>query len=269
MGATLPILIYTVSKEKINYKSASLITDYLITNNTFDPNHCASLLQKSLKKKRDEVIESIEGYSITPKQKHRMLLVRSHLNFIENAICNLDEKLLEMAAPYQSAIHLLFTIPGIDLVSAITIISEIGVDMSQFSSSKRLCCWAGLSPGNNESAGKKKSVRITRAGVYLKPALVQVAHAAVKSSESPYYKQKYERISKRRGEKRAVIAIARMILTAIYNMFKTGETWNPSDLYKVDMTQHLQDRQKDKAIKSAFKLLVSQGLIDPSPLPVA
>ena len=64
--------------------------------------------------------------------------------------------------------------------------------MSQFSSSKRLCCWAGLTPGSNESAGKKKSVWITRAGVYLKPALVQCAHAAVKSDKSPYYKKKYE-----------------------------------------------------------------------------
>ena len=70
---------------------------------------------------------------------------------------------------------------------------------------------------------KKKSVRITRAGVYPKPALVQVAHAAVKSDQSPYYKQKYERIMKRRGKKRAIIAIARMILTAIYQILSTGE----------------------------------------------
>ncbi len=91
--------------------------------------------------------------------------------------------------------------PGVDRTSAITIISEIGNDMSQFANSKRLCCWAGLTPGNNESAGKKKSVRITRTGVYLKPALVQVAHAAVRSNISPYYKVKYERISKRRGKK--------------------------------------------------------------------
>jgi transposase len=71
--------------------------------------------------------------------------------------------------------------------------------MTQFTSSKRLCCWAGLTPGNNRTANKNKSVQISRAGVYLKPALVQVAHAAVKSTRSPYYKNKYERISKRRG----------------------------------------------------------------------
>jgi putative pyruvate, water dikinase len=117
---------------------------------------------------------------------------------------------------YDKAIRLLTTIPGVKHDSAITIISEIGIDMSQFCNSKRLCCWAGLTPSNNESAGKKKSVRITRAGVYLKPALVQCAHAAVKSDKSPYYKTKYESLVKRRGKKRAVIAIARMILIAIY-----------------------------------------------------
>ena len=85
--------------------------------------------------------------------------------------------------------------------------AEIGTDMSEFGSSKRLCRWACLTPGNNESAGKKKSVRITRAGVYLKPALVQAAHAAVKSTKSLYYKTKYEQIAKRRGKKSAIIAI--------------------------------------------------------------
>lgn len=188
-------------------------------------------------------------------------MVRTHLEFIHQSIATLDEKLEKIVAPYESAITLLCTIPGISRTSAITIISEIGTDMSQFANSKRLCCWAGLTPGNNESAGKKKSVRITRAGVYLKPALVQVAHAALKSNISPYYRVKYERISKRRGKKRAIIAIARMILTAIYHMFITGELFNPSDLYKVDMPQEMVEKQKEKAIKQAAKLLISLGLI--------
>jgi len=156
---------------------------------------------------------------------------------------------------------LLSTIPGVKHSSAITIISKIGTDMTQFSSSKRLCSWAGLTPGNNESAGKKKSVRITRAGVYLKPALVQCAHAAVKSRDLPYYRIKYERIFKRRGKKRAIVAIARMILTAIYHMLTTGESFNPCDLYKIDMPQEMKDQQKSKAIKQAFKLLISSGYL--------
>ena len=136
--------------------------------------------------------------------------------------------------------------------------SEIGVDMVQFGSSKRLCCWAGLTPGNNESAGKKKSVRISRAGVYLKPALAQVAHAAVKGKLNPYYALKYERIAKRRGKKRAIIAIARMILTAIYSTLSTGEIWNPVDLFKVDMPEHLKEQQLLKALKHAVRFIEIQ-----------
>jgi len=248
-------------------KSASLITDYLVSDEPFESQKCVSFLQRSLKKKADAVIDSINGYHMTSEQKDRIVLIRSHLDFINSSIADLDTKLGIMVEPYNSAISLLRTIPGIDRPSAITIISEIGTDMSQFSSSKRLCCWAGLTPGNNESAGKKKSVRITRAGVYLKPALVQVAHAAVKSNKSSYYKIKYDRICKRRGKKRAIIAIARMILTAIYHMFTTGELFNPCDLYRIDMPQEMQSKQKDKAIKQALKLLISQGIIDSSMLP--
>ena len=250
-------------------KSASLITDYLIKTDIFDPEHCKTLLQKSLKKKGNTVVESIVGYSIHPAQKERMVMVREHLEYVEKAIDKLDSKLDELVKPYESFIHLLRTIPGIDRRSAISIISEIGVDMGQFSSSKRLCCWAGLTPTNNESAGKKKSVRISRAGVYLKPALVQVAHAAVLSKNSPYYRNKYERISKRRGKKRAIIAVARMILTAAYQMFKSGECFNPSDLHKVDAPPVLLEKQKQKAIQNAIKLLVSQGVLKPTDIPVA
>ena len=250
-------------------KSATSITDYLISSDSYDPEYCSSLLQKSLKKKSDEVIQSIQGYQMTKEQKERMVMVRSHLNFVQQSITELDQKLDKMVNPYNSAIALLCTIPGVDRASAITIISEIGTDMSHFTNSKRLCCWAGLTPSNNESASKKKSVKISRAGVYLKPALVQVAHAAVKSTNSPYYKNKYESISKRRGKKRAIIAIARMILTAIYHMLITGELWNPSDLFKIDMPQEIQTKQKEKAIQQAKKLLISEGIIKESDITAA
>lgn len=241
-------------------KSATAITDYLTSDESFDPDHCVSLLQRSLKKKAEKVLESIEGYSISDEQKARIKIIREHYDFVEKLIAKVDTCVNEMVEKYEGEINLLCTIPGVDRNSAITIISEIGTDMSQFGSSKRLCCWAGLTPGNNESAGKKKSVRISRAGVYLKPALVQVAHAAVKDKANPYYALKYERIAKRRGKKRAIIAIARMILTAIYTMLCTGEVWNPVDLFKIDMPEHLKEQQLAKAIKQATRFLEKQGL---------
>lgn len=250
-------------------KSSTSIIDYLLeqSGTSIDHEVIASKLLKRLKAKEDAVIESIEGYQMTDSQKYRMHLVRAHMDYITAAINDVDseiESLIVSDPDYENAVELLCTIPGVKYDSAITIISEIGIDMSQFCSSKRLCCWAGLTPGSNESAGKKKSVRITRAGVYLKPALVQCAHAAVKSDKSPYYKKKYESLVKRRGKKRAIIAIARMILTAIFQMLTTGETWNPCDLYKIDMPEALLEKQKQKAIKQAQKLLIREGLLPPT-----
>ena len=249
-------------------KSSTSIIDSLLeqSGNSINHEEIASKLLRRLKSKEDAVIESIEGYQMTDSQKHRMRLVRAHMDYITAEINDVDseiESILSSDPDYENAIQFLMTIPGVKRASAITIISEIGIDMSQFCTSKRLCCWAGLVPGSNESGGKKKSVRITRAGVYLKPALVQCAHAAVKSEKSPYYKKKYESLTKRRGKKRAIVAIARMILTAIFQMLSTGEEWNPSDLYKIDMPEALVEKQKAKAIKQAMKLLQSEGLYPP------
>jgi len=243
-------------------RSASEITHYLLTDENPNAKHCTTMLQRSLKKKADAVVESIEGFQLTEEQKFRMLQVHHHMEYLDLAIELLDTKLETLTEPHAAAIKLLCTIPGMKHDSAVTIISEIGTDMSQFNSSRRLCSWAGLTPGNNQTAGKKKSVKITRAGVYIKPMLVQVAHAAVKCTSQPYYKIKYENISRRRGKKRAIIAIARMILTAIYNMFCTGEVFNPSDLQQIDMPEEVKQKQLQKSINNAITLLKKQGVLD-------
>lgn len=118
---------------------------------------------------------------------------------------------------------------GFGFLSAIVVISEIGIDLNQFESDKQLASWVGLAPANNESAKKKKSVRISKADQYLKPLLVQCALAAIKDKDS-YFGIKYSRIKKRRGHKKAIIAIARMLLVSIYHMLLTGEDFNPSDI---------------------------------------
>ena len=210
-------------------KSATDIENYLLETSSVDPKYCVSLL-------------------------------RGCLN--DNRIAQVDEVIGRLVSEYEGAISLLCTIPGIDRRLAITIISEIGTDMSQFGSSKRLCNWAGLSPGRNQSAGKKKSVKISRVGVYLKPALVEAAHAAVKATAAnPYFRIKYGRIMQRRGKKRAIIAIARMMLTSIFAMFSTGEVFNPRDILKFDMPEELKKKQTLSAAKDAVNLLVSLGLV--------
>ena len=243
-------------------KSATAIENYLLDTNAVVPEICVSFLQGKLKKKSAEIIEAVEGFNMTPEQKERVRIVQGHFNDIDKRISQIDEIIGRLTAEYEGTISLLCTIPGIDRRLAITIISEIGTDMSEFGSSRRLCSWAGLVPGNNQSAGKKKSVKITRAGVYLKPALVEAAHAAVKATEkSPYFRIKYEKIMKRRGKKRAIIAIARMILTAIYAMISTGEVFSPSDLLKYDIPEELQKKRTLAEAKDAVKLLVSLGLV--------
>lgn len=131
--------------------------------------------------------------------------------------------------------------------------------MTVFKSSKHLCSWAGLTPQNNESAGKKKSVRVSRAGVYLKPLLVQCANAAIRDKKNPYFKFKYDRIKKRRGHKRAIIAIARMMLTCIYHMFLKKETFNPTETDYSDIPEDLYKKHREQYIKNAIKLLEKEG----------
>ena len=175
-------------------------------------------------------------------------------------IIKLDEIIDSLVAPYEPYITLLCTVPGIDRNSAIGILSEISNDMSQFNSHYRLTSWAGLTPGCNESAGKKKSVKISRAGVYLKPYLVEVAHTAVKDKTNSYYAKKFDKISKRRGKKRAYIAIARKILVAIYHMFLTGEVWNPVDLASVETPVEDRIKYTKNNFNQSLKQLLSLGL---------
>ena len=132
--------------------SATNITDYIINSDTFDPDYCVTLLRGTLKGKAQSVLESIEGFQMTEAQKFRARLIRDHYNFLMNHISTLKSNIETLSAPFAGAIRLLCTIPGIRERSAISILAEIGDDMSQFGSAKRLCCWGGLTPGNNQSA---------------------------------------------------------------------------------------------------------------------
>lgn len=247
-------------------KSASAITEYLRTCEVFDPEVCKSLLLRKAKDKADDVVASIIGYEISSDQSLKMKLCREHVDYISSLVDSLDSSITELAAPYDELIQLAADIPGITEKSARYIIAEIGDDMTVFKSAKRLCCWAGLTPQNNEErmatkvANKKKSVRISRAGVYLKPLLVQCALAAIKDKENPYFKNKYDRIKKRRGHKRAIIAVARMILTCIYHMFLKKEAFQPSDICYEEIPEKLLESRKQHYIQQAIKLLEKEGM---------
>lgn len=240
-------------------KSSSALIEYILTCDTFNPEHAKTLLHRKLKDKAEEVIASIIGYELRDDQSVKMKVCRKHFDYINECISILDEKLSDLSKPYHEFIEFASTIPGVTDKSAAYIIAEIGTDMTIFKSSKHLCSWAGLTPQNNESAGKKKSVRVSRAGVYLKPLLVQCANASIKDKKNPYFKFKYDRIKKRRGHKRAIIAIARMILTCIYHMFLKKEAFNPTETDYSDIPEDLYKRHREQYIKNAIKLLEKEG----------
>lgn len=241
-------------------KSSQSIIDIILNDDFFNEEDILSCLHRHCKSSHEDILASVSGLNFTSEQKLRINIIKEHIDYLNNQINLLRDAVNILIAPYEEYINLLMTIPGIDRNSAITILSEIGVDMSQFSNHYRLTAWAGLAPGCNESAGKKKSVKISRAGVYLKPYLVEVAHCAVKDKTNSYYANKFNKISKRRGKKRAYIAIARKILVAIYHMFSTGESWNPIDLDSIETS----DKDKLKYTKNNFsqslKQLISLGL---------
>ena len=190
-----------------------------------------SLIHGSMKDKLPELELAIDGY-ITPEQAAKLKIIKEHFDNLESRKAELEELILALASPYQHEIAIILTAPGFkNTFTAIGVISEIGTNMEAFPSAKHLCSWAGLAPTNNESAGKKKSVRVSKAGCYIKPLLVQCANAAIKSKQHPEIRNRYLRLKKRRGHKKAIIAIARMLLTALYHMLKNGENYN-SDLYK-------------------------------------
>lgn len=241
-------------------KSSQSIIDIILNNDSFSDEDIIGCLQRNCKSTHEDILSSVTGVSFTNEQKLRIKIVEDHIDYLTNQIKTIRNIIDTLVAPYENYIALLCTIPGIDRNSAITILSEIGIDMSQFKNHYRLTSWAGLAPGCNESAGKKKSVKISRAGVYLKPCLVEVAHCAVKDKTNTYYANKFNKISKRRGKKRATIAIARKILVAIYHMLSTGEVWNPSDLASNETSDKDRLKYTRNNFKQSLKQLFSLGL---------
>jgi transposase len=230
-------------------KSATNIIDKILANPLDASFDLKPLIHGSLYKKIPDLELAIDGY-ICPSQADKLKIIKKHYEDLQSRKSELEQVILALAAPYQHELDIILTAPSFaNIFSAISIISEIGVNMESFPSAKHLCSWAGLTPTNNESAGKKKSVRVSKAGCYIKPLLVQCANSVVKSDKHPEIRNRFLSIKKRRGHKKAIIAIARMLLTAIYNMLKKNESYNP-DFYK-----------KTNAIPFEREITVEQALL--------
>jgi len=209
-------------------KAASAITERLLESN--EPFDVKPYLTKGIKASPEEIQLAVDGV-MCANQAEKLRIIRSHMDSLQLCKANLESAILSIAEKFLPQINLVLTVPGIQTFAAVAVIGEIGVDMSVFETSRHLCSWAGLAPQNDQSAGKKKTTRISRAGAYIKPILVQCALAAIKSNKHTEVRNRYQAIKKRRGHKKAIIAIARMLLTAIYNILKKNEPYN-AELYR-------------------------------------
>ena len=239
-------------------KAASAITTRLLESN--EPFDVKPYLTKNIKKPIEQIQAAVDG-EMCAEQAEKLRIICSHMDSLELCKLNLESLILSTAEKYIPQLNLVMTAPGIQSFAAIGIISEIGVDMSVFPTSKHLCSWAGLTPQNNESAGKKKTTRISRAGAYIKPLLVQCALCAIRTKQFPEVRNRYLALKKRRGHKKAIIAIARMLLTAIYNILKWNEVYN-SELYrKADRPP----AHREVSVEEAVFILQRQGYLVTAP----
>lgn len=183
---------------------------------------CAS---KRLKASREELFDSLQS-ELT--HSHRFVLheLMGHIEEIEERIARFDAYLLQGLAGEQQALALLQTLPGVDLIGAAMLLVEIGTDMQAFGSADRLASWAGICPGNNESAGKRQSGRARKGNPYVRRLLCEFAHAA--SRTTSVFKSKFQALVMRRGHKRSIIAIAHKLLRTVFYMLQRGEHYRDS-----------------------------------------
>jgi transposase len=204
-------------------KSGRAMLDALVSGTT-DPVVLADLALGKLRKKIPALQEALQGRF---SSEHALVVsaILAHIDFLDEQIDRLSEAIEEAIAPFAKAVELLCTIPGVKQRTAETIIAEIGTDMSVFPTAGHLVSWAGLCPGHNESAGKRRSGRTRKGSKWLRTGLLESALAAVRTKDS-YLAAQYLRLKARRGHGRAAIAVCHSILAACWHMLQTGETYN-------------------------------------------
>lgn len=239
----------------INGKSAQKILAKILENPNNTSFDIEPLLHKSMLPKLDDIALAIDGV-ITTEQASKLQIIKKHFDNLNVCKSDLEQLIYKLAKPYEHEIALLQTIPGINSkLTAIRIIAEVSSDVSSFPTSKHLCSWAGLTPTNNESAGKKKSVRISKAGCYIKPLLVQCGLAALNSKDNPEISNRYKNLKMRRGHKKAIIAIARLLMTVIYHILQDKVCYD-KDLYS---KYNQLPTSKEITVEQAIALVKRQG----------
>ena len=235
-------------------KSAQAVMNEILAGHEKDETRILSVVSSRCKNK-GKIMDAIRGSNISPDQRFKITDIRSHMDELEQHRDHVFAQIITNLSDDMENIIFLTSIPGISVSSAVLIVSEIGMNMDFWKDGRNLTAWVGLTPRNDQSHGKKKSTRITKAGTYLKPLLVQCALAATKQKDG-YFARKYNRIRRRRGHKKAVLAIARMILISVYNILKKKEEFKPSDYEDV---MNPSKKAKKVSEHDAIRVLESLG----------
>jgi len=232
-------------------RSSRAILRALIAGET-DPGRLADLTQGRLKASRAQLVEALQG-RVT---EHHRFMIQMHLTQIESleaAVQAIDDRLGEALFPFQQAVALLTTMPGLGETAARVLVAEIGIDMSRFATAGHLVSWAGLCPRLHESAGKRRSTRVRFGAPWLKTTLVQAAWAATRA-KGTYLQAQFLRIKGRRGPKKAIVAVAASMLTAAYFMLRDGVE------YRELGGRYLDHRDKEQITARLVRRLQSLGL---------
>lgn len=210
----------------INGKSARNLLEYLLTGApfdeaTYDELYDQNVIAHNLKATKEQIIDDLNGI-MSPLQRRMLKELLIHLDELNAHIKNLDDEIDNFMKPEEKkASEAIQSIPGIGNTSAQAIISVIGTDMSRFPTDSHIASWAGLCPGDNESAKRRKSGKTRKGNALLRSTLVICAHSAVRNKQSYFYAQ-FMRISAHRGKKRAYVAVAHSMLIAIYHILEDG-----------------------------------------------
>jgi transposase len=203
-------------------KSGRAMLDALVSGTT-DPQVLADLARGQLRKKLPALRQALEGRF---DSEHALVVgqILAHIDFLDESIDRLSAAIEEQIAPFAAAVELLCTIPGVQRRAAEVIVAETGGDMTAFATAGQLASWAGVCPGNDESAGKRRSGRTRKGSKWLRGTLIEAARAAARTRDT-YPAAQYRRVRARRGANRASLAVAHSLLTAVWHMLQTGETY--------------------------------------------
>ena len=230
--------------------SGRAMLDALVAG-TESPEVLAELAKGRLKDKKNHLIQALHGLL----GEHQKMMIRTqlgHIDYLDGQIAELDKKIEEQMHPFEAALERLDSIPGIGRTTAEAILAEIGTKMDRFPSAAHLCAWAGVAPGNHESAGKRKSGRTTQGNPALRYTLVEAARAAARTKNT-YLSAQYHRIAARRGANRAAVAVAHTILTIIFYMLTRQEDYHDLGADYFDL------RRKERTVNTAVKKLENLG----------